>query len=173
MRFSTQDVAFVQRVARRMVGDTDAEDVAQEALLRAFSNRAQFAERAGLRTWLYRITINTGISHLRSRKRSRLVFDIGESRSELASPEEQVASDELRTRIRARICELQPRYRAVVALRYAADCTEGEVAAMLGISIATVKVRGFRARQQMRALMDADAAPQAAPAPWPAHIPVG
>ena len=157
MQLSAKDVDYVRSVARRVVQSDDAaEDIVQESLLRAFVHREQFEGRASLRTWLYRITVNTAIAEIRRRQRSRLVFeehDIPEE--DVPTPEQRVSTAELGAVLQGELDKLAPMYRNVISLRYAEERTEPEVAEELGLTVATVKVRAHRARQRLRELMAA------------------
>ncbi len=59
------------RVARRFVGDQDAQDCVQDALLQAFRNIDRFEGRSSIGTWLYRIVVNAALQRLRARSRDR------------------------------------------------------------------------------------------------------
>lgn len=150
------DRRFVYAVARRIVGcANDADDVTQDALLLAYRHRAAFRGEARYRTWLYRIASTTAISFLRRRKRSReQLVDDGVLDAMIAdaaaSPEAQVADRDTQRFVHRAIAGLAPAYRDVVLWRISADETEAETAARLGISVANVKVRAFRAREQLR-----------------------
>ncbi|HEY0478023.1 MAG TPA: sigma-70 family RNA polymerase sigma factor [Kofleriaceae bacterium] len=150
------DRRFVYAVARRIVGcANDADDVTQDALLLAYRHRAAFRGEAKYRTWLYRIASTTALSFLRRRRRSREQLEDGGAldafvADDVRSPEAEVADLDTRRFVRRAIAELEPRYRDVVLWRISADETEAETAARLGISVANVKVRAFRARAQLR-----------------------
>lgn len=151
LTFHAADLAFVRNVVARVVGDTDAPDVAQEAVLRAFLKRDQFRGEAGYRTWLYRVALTTALGHLRTRHRRQPLLEIPETATaDAPSAEEHVAALQTRRRIQAEVTALRPQLRDVVALHYARDLSAAEVARELGISVANVKVRAFRAREILR-----------------------
>jgi RNA polymerase sigma-70 factor (ECF subfamily) len=153
------DRRFVYAVARRIVGSAnDADDVTQDALLLAFRHRAAFRGEARYRTWLYRIASTTALSFLRRRRRSREQLGQGDSVDALVpddakSPEAEVADRDAARVVRRAIAELDPKYRDVLLWR--ASATESETAARLGISVANVKVRAFRDREQLRGALAA------------------
>ncbi|MDX2091437.1 MAG: RNA polymerase sigma factor [Kofleriaceae bacterium] len=155
MQLTESDVSYVRAVARKLVGEVDADDVAQDALLKAHAKRAQFEGRSQLRTWLYRITTNTAFALLRTRRRARIVLEEADAIDPAASPEKVLGREALEERVCRLVSELEPKYRDVIVLRYANEHTESEVAGALGLSVATVKIRAFRARTRLRELMAA------------------
>ncbi|HEY4181129.1 MAG TPA: sigma-70 family RNA polymerase sigma factor [Kofleriaceae bacterium] len=153
--FNADDRDFVYAVARRIVGaPSDAEDVAQEALLLAFRNRDAFRGESKYRTWLYRIAATTALGHLRRKARSReqLATDHEALARELPAdspPADRVLADQQAIcLVRAALAQLDPKYRDVMLLR--ANRTEVETAERLGISVGNVKVRAHRARKQLQ-----------------------
>lgn len=146
---------FVYSVVRRIVRDPDdAGDVAQDALVLAHRHRASFRGRSSYRTWLYRIATTTALGHLRRRRRSREDLLGGAAVAEAVhdpapSPADHLASRQDAERLHSALATLNDDYRAVVMLR-ADALTEAEVAQHLGLSVANVKIRAFRARQRLR-----------------------
>ena len=144
-----------------MKNESDAEDVAQEAFLKAFRKLAGFRGQAKFSTWLISITLNEARGRLRRHSTVRM-----ESLDE--SPEEgghispallrdwrEVPSEALeRKEIRAILIEaighLSPLYREVLLLRDVEEFSTEETAAALTISPGTVKVRLHRARMMMQ-----------------------
>lgn len=155
--FTAADRQFVLGIARRIVGDTDAPDVAQDALLRAYHYRDRFRGESAYRSWLFRITTSVSLSHLRRRRRHQTVVTTAlqeESESfpaDADSPEELVALAQQRRRLREGLDQLEPGYADVLRLRFEHDMTEEAVAQQLGMTVANVKIRAFRARQRLRA----------------------
>lgn len=155
--FTAADRQFVLGIARRIVGDIDAPDVAQDALLRAYHYRDRFRGESAYRSWLFRITTSVSLSHLRRRRRQQTVVTTAlheESESfpaEAHSPEELVAQAQQRRRLREGLDQLEPGYADVLRLRFEHDMTEEAVAQQLGMTVANVKIRAFRARQRLRA----------------------
>ena len=149
--FGLEDRQFVYRVARRIVlSDEDADDVAQDALLIAHRNLANFRGDSRLRTWLFRIATTTALGYLRRARRAR--EHVPASEVALADPgnsaEASLAEAEMGVLVREAVGALPPLYRDVLLAR--ADASEAEVAAALGISVANVKIRAHRARKQLR-----------------------
>ncbi|HEY4058543.1 MAG TPA: RNA polymerase sigma factor [Kofleriaceae bacterium] len=153
--FSADDRNFVYAIARRIVGTpSDAEDVAQEALLLAYRNRDSFRGESRYRTWLYRIAATTALGHLRRKARSReqLATDHDALARELptdAAPADRALADQQAVvLVKAALQQLDPKYRDVMLLR--ANRTEVETAERLGISVGNVKIRAHRARKQLQ-----------------------
>jgi RNA polymerase sigma-70 factor (ECF subfamily) len=155
--FGAGERRFVYAIARRIVRtDEDAEDVAQEALLLAHRHRASFRGESAVQTWLYRIATTTALGHLRRAKRTRAQVALADADLDLADsakPADQAIADaELSALVREEVAKLKPVYREVLLVR--ADVNEHETAERLGISVANVKVRAHRARNQLRAALE-------------------
>ena len=153
---SSADRNFVLAIARRILRcEHTANDATQDALLSAFRHYAGFRGDAAFRTWLYRIALTTALGYLRKQRRSRedMLEDQGLLPKELVDPaprpDQVAAANELCARVRAVLPEVPRMQRDVLELRLA-DHTEPEIAAALGISVANVKIRAFRARTQLR-----------------------
>ena len=139
----------------------EAEDAAQETVLKAFRNLNQFRGEAKFGTWLVTIAINESRMRLRSRQRFRLEsLDAPLSddpdyvplqiRDWREIPSQALERQELREAlIRALAC-LDDKYREVLVLRDVQLLSVAETAAILGITTGNVKVRLLRARLQMR-----------------------
>jgi RNA polymerase sigma-70 factor, ECF subfamily len=163
--FTAEDRAFVTAVARRIVGDEDAAaDVTQDALLLAFRYRDSFRGTSRYRTWLYRIAATTALSHLRRRRRRRADQTVSMSNLEGGEldlpalgpdPFTLVASAEAAAQVRHHLARLDPRYREVLVRRFEDGGSEDEVATALGLSVANVKIRTYRARHALRAALAA------------------
>ncbi|HLY36890.1 MAG TPA: RNA polymerase sigma factor [Candidatus Binatia bacterium] len=140
------------RLARAVVRDaSEAEDVVQEAFVRAFEHLDQFAGRARFATWLMRIAVHEASARLRRRGR---YMDIEDSMPTLASgaagPEQRTADRELGHAIEAAVDALPEVFGAVFVLRDVEGLSTAETAACLGINAETVKTRLHRARALLR-----------------------
>lgn len=166
------DHRFVYAVARRIVrDDTDAADVAQDAMLQAHRYRASYRGDASYRTWLYQIATRAALSSLRRDRNSRRkVAAASADPSALpsdASPPPPADHGEILdgqaalARVAAQLGALDPKYRRVLELRFCEGRSERETAAALGLTTATVKVRTFRAKGMLRARLGLPAAPVA------------
>ena len=141
--------------------DAEAEDVLQEAYVRAYRDLAQFEGRARFSTWLTRIAIHEALA--RGKKRRRFVsLDDGERQPAMVdrlqatdpSPEDRAASTELHGVIHRAIDRMPEGLRAVFMLREVEGLDTDETAECLGLSAANVKVRLHRARALLRSAID-------------------
>ena len=141
------------RVARGVLRNTaDAEDVAQEALLRAYRRFDRLRDRSRFRAWLVRIAFRLALDRLRSGKRRELrdtLWSQPEHQPPAATAENLAASNEFQARLENALAELPEKLRLVLLLAAMEGHTIEEIAGMLGISTGTVKSRIFYARKQL------------------------
>ena len=152
----------VFRIAQHITQNReDAEDVVQEAFLKAYGNLAQFQEQSKFYTWLVRIAVNEALMKLRKRKPERTVSldeDIKTEDDSLPreiadwspNPEQQYNQSELREILSKTIQGLPPGFRTVFVLRDVEGLSTEETAAALELSVPAVKSRLLRARLQLR-----------------------
>jgi RNA polymerase sigma-70 factor (ECF subfamily) len=127
-----------------------AEDVVQEALVKAYEKLGSWRGDSSLGTWLHRIVYTTAVSSLRGQRivaDAAALPDLGEEEGEWEVTEANIA------RMRRAIGELSPADRAVVTLFYLEERSVREVAAIVGEKEGAVKVRLHRARARLRAIM--------------------
>jgi RNA polymerase sigma-70 factor (ECF subfamily) len=148
----------------------DAEDVSQEAMLKALKNIRQFRAEARFSTWLIQITVNEALMR-RRRERTVQMENIdghrsgrGEEESEYAPrdfadwreiPSEALERKEVRQRLAEALATLDRKYREVFMLRDMEHLNIQETAEALGITVASVKTRLLRARLMLRDLLAA------------------
>jgi RNA polymerase sigma-70 factor (ECF subfamily) len=144
----------VYAIALRLTGSpTDAEDVMQDALLRAFRGWTAFRGEANPSTWLYRITVNAAAERARTRQREPEFSeptedqDVPDWSSDVA---QIVAQQELRREIDAAIARLPMDLRIVLVLRDIEGQSTAETMAILDMSEGKVKARLHRARVILR-----------------------
>jgi len=155
-----QTRAYVRSVAMKYVRDEqDAEDVTQDAMLLAHRYRDSFRGESRYSTWLYRVTATAALMFLRKQRRlAREVPASGTVVDDDGTPllERQASPADLRNEVIARrdcgvvaeaVARLGAKYPAVFWKRYGEGRTESEIADELGLSVAAVKTRAFRARQ--------------------------
>ncbi|MEO7136473.1 MAG: sigma-70 family RNA polymerase sigma factor [Gemmatimonadales bacterium] len=138
----------------------DAEDLLQDATLRAFEGFESLRDEAAGKSWLFTILVRTHLNLVRSRKRRRetMASDLDEAGFEDAlaawttvpTPEQVTGDKELRERIAAAFDALDPQLRAVAHMVDLEGFTQREVASMLDIPEGTVASRLFRARRVLR-----------------------
>jgi RNA polymerase sigma-70 factor, ECF subfamily len=146
------------RVARAILrNDGEAEDVMQDAYVRAYQHLNQFAGKAAFSTWLTRIAVNEALGRLKLRNRiDQLDIEEQYEESVMAAqenapdPEAKASTGELRELLEAALLELPEPYRAVVMLRDIEEMNTSETAAALGLTEENVKVRLHRGRLMIR-----------------------
>ena len=155
----------VYKLALRMTANpADAEDCAQEAFVKAFRSLASFRGDASFSSWLYRLTTNTCLDLLRSRKRKGEVsltdsddtdaeWDIPDGAD---SPEEFAVRKETRETVREALRKLPPDFREVLLLRELGGLSYEEIGQQMSLEAGTVKSRIFRARKKLAAILTAD-----------------
>lgn len=150
----------VYHLALRLCGTPeDAMDVAQEAFLAAWRALPDFRGEAGFATWLYRLTSNAAIDHLRKTKKQQgeVSLDDDESRLELPDdapgPQEVAEGGELRSAVAAGLRQLGEDHRQVLVLRELQQLSYDEIADTLGLDLGTVKSRLSRARSALRKIL--------------------
>lgn len=145
-----------RNLAALLGGTSDADDIAQEAFLRAYRSLAAFKAGSPFRPWLLRIVVNQASNHRRSRRRREVrnaLFVYRNLESPIGPAETAELSDD-RRRIARALAQLPDNDRRVLAVRYLLDCSERETAQILGWRIGTVKSRASRAIAKLRTLMD-------------------
>ncbi len=150
-RFVNEHLRRIFRLIYRIVGNVhDAQDLTQEAFIKALQRQEQLKDEQKSAQWLSRIATNTAIDFLR--KHGRVTFceitDARETRSE--SPEAFVLRSEQRTWLAAGMERLTPRERAALVLRDMEDLPADEVARRLDCSKATVRSHIANARTKLK-----------------------
>lgn len=149
----------VFRAARAVVrDDAEAEDIAQEAYVRAYQHLDQFQGRSSFATWLTSIAFHEALARVRKRSRQQEIDAMDESsRDSLpqltvrdGSPEQGASTAEISSLLEDSIDCLPDKYRQVFMLRDVEEMSTTEAAECLGISEENVKVRLHRARALMR-----------------------
>lgn len=150
------------RIAQHIThNEEDAQDVVQDAFLKAYQNLEQFQGNSKFYTWLVRIAVNEALMKLRKRRNDRTVSidedvetDEGTMPREVAdwspNPEQLYGTSELGDILKKTIQGLPPGFRTVFALRDIEGLSTEETAEMLGLSVPAVKSRLLRARLQLR-----------------------
>lgn len=141
----------------RMLGDAqEAEDAAQEAFLRAYSNLHRYDPNHKFSTWLFSIANHHCIDRLRKRRGAWLSIEGNPVLENLAGnsphPERATLVKEQQDEVQRLLDELEPEYRMPLVLRYWEDCSYEEIAEIMDLTIPAVKSRLFRARQQVAKL---------------------
>ncbi len=147
----------IKLVARLLRDPTEAEDVAQEAFVKAYRALGSFRGDSAFYTWLYRIAVNTARNAIASRQRRPLDYEAELSESEqlnLASrlrdndtPESTALSEEIRVTVNDAIEQLPEDLRTAIVLREVEGLSYEEIAAAMDCPVGTVRSRIFRARE--------------------------
>lgn len=143
------------RVLRR---PEEAQEVAQEAFVRAWRGLPAFQRTAQFQTWLYRIVVNLCYNRLPQIKQelNRLVTD--SAAHHLADPRQQVETDllsaELQAVLHQAIDELPEQYRLLITLRYLQELSYNEIVEVTSLPLGTVKTGIHRARALLRSALE-------------------
>jgi len=160
------------RIARAVVhDDSEAEDVVQEAYVRAFTSLADFRGDSSLSTWLSRIVLNEALGRLRRRRPTIDVTSIENRQPEqstvipfpLAStqpdPERTMAQRQIQILLERAIDDLPDDFRTVLVARVVEGMSVEETADLFGLRPETVKTRLHRARRMLRDALEKQAGP--------------
>jgi len=147
------------RLAYRLTGnEQDAEDVVQDALIRAYRRLGSFESRAAFATWLYRIAANCAVDHLRSRQgrdaRHEVLPEAADApESPLPGPDRLAASAEIDRHVRAALADMSPLERTAFTLRHFEGRSINEICRTLGVGSSAAKHSVFRAVRKLRAAL--------------------
>jgi RNA polymerase sigma-70 factor (ECF subfamily) len=148
----------VKLVMRYVRNPAEAEDIAQDAFIKAYRALPQFRGDSAFYTWLYRIAINTAKNAVVARDRNPVDFDLDMTNNEESyemqgrlkdseTPEALVLTDEIRTTVNAAIANLPDDLRTAIVLRELEGLSYEEIAATMDCPVGTVRSRIFRARE--------------------------
>ena len=149
---------LVKLVMRYVRNPAEAEDIAQEAFIKAYRALPQFRGDSAFYTWLYRIAINTAKNAVVSRDRSPIEYDLDRNSSDESydmqarmkdpdTPEGLVLTDEIRSTVNAAIDALPEDLRTAIVLRELEGLSYEEIATAMDCPVGTVRSRIFRARE--------------------------
>jgi RNA polymerase sigma-70 factor (ECF subfamily) len=146
-----QQVIF--NIAYRMMGNRqEAEDVAQEAFVKAYQALDRFDTQHLFAPWIRRIATNTALNRI---KRRRPETELKEEMllAERPGPESQVIAGEVSERLRAAVAALPPNYRAAIELRHFQGLSYQEMSETLHAPLSDIKSWLFRARRKLREVL--------------------
>lgn len=147
----------VFRVAARIVGQDEAEDVSQDAFLRAFHRLERYRGEAPFRSWLLQITQNAALNALARKQRETLDPAPGSQEYSATEPHRQPAVElqrrERKERLGLKLGLLRPDYRALLILRDLEEFSYDEIAQVLDMPLGSVKGRLHRARGELIELL--------------------
>ena len=153
--------AMIFRIAMRIAGSReDAEDIVQDAFLKAFLHLQGFEERSRFSTWVTRIAVNEALTRLRRSRRSPTISiddrtddstSLGDTIADRRpNPEQHYNTFQLRKLLHEAVLSLPDRHKAVLLLRDVEGLCIADTAEMLGLSVPNVKTRLVRARLKLR-----------------------
>jgi RNA polymerase sigma-70 factor, ECF subfamily len=147
----------IKLVARLLRDPAEAEDVAQEAFVKAYRALASFRGDSAFYTWLYRIAVNTARNAMASRQRRPLDYEAELTEGEQSTvearmrhtdtPEATVLSEEIRETVNRAVAALPEDLRTAIILREIEGLSYEEIAAAMDCPVGTVRSRIFRARE--------------------------
>ncbi|WP_413304590.1 RNA polymerase sigma factor SigW [Bacillus sp. 1P10SD] len=151
----------VYQLCFRMLGNRhEAEDVAQEAFIRAYVNIKSFNQDLKFSTWLFRIATNLCIDRMRKKKPDYyLDAEVAGTEgltmyaqvpSNTPLPENEVESLELHETVQQEILKLPEKYRSAIVLKYIEELSLNEISEILDLPLGTVKTRIHRGREALR-----------------------
>ncbi len=149
------------RYLARLVGEGEAEDLAQSIMLKISESLHDFRGESSLSTWIYRIATNAALDSLRGKARETITEAELESEDDVPpaaqtpSVETSAIREEMNACIREFIERLPENYKTAMVLSEIEGFKNAEIAAILGISLDTVKIRLHRAREKLRKELDA------------------
>ena len=144
-----------------MMGNpVDAHDASQEVFIKLYGSLNKFGGRSSFSTWLYRMTVNTCIDAIRSRKRYQIrnveinsenenVININ-TYANISSPEDEVLRGESKDKIISEIVVLEDKYRIPLVLRDICGYSYKDISDFVGLPLGTIKSNIFRARRMLR-----------------------
>lgn len=154
----------IYRYVLSMARDPDvAEDLTQETFLRALRGLGSLRDRAALVPWLYRLATNVFIDWVRAEGRRRLAYAggkdtdgdlVGEIPDPAARIDRRVEQSEMSECVQDFVDDLPDDFRSVILLHDAHGLSNPEIAEMLGLTLATTKIRVHRARVRLRQALD-------------------
>ena len=142
--------------ALRMVGSQDvAADMVQQALVQGFKKLASCRNPDQVGGWLFRILANQCRDHLRSSRRREVPLQaLPELPSRGTDPSDDAAEAEVRRRLRAALEQLTPEQKEAFVMKHLEGLSYEEIAAVMHLSVAALKMRVHRAREALRGLLE-------------------
>ena len=147
--------------------ENDADDLTMEAFGKAFRNLEQYTSEYAFSTWLFRIASNNCIDFLRKKRAITVSLDSASTSTDSddyeptivvqateLNPEEDLIKSQNTEELMDIVCQLKPRYRQLVELRYFKEFSYDEIAQHMSLPLGTVKAQLFRARELLSNIMN-------------------
>jgi len=156
--FVRQFQKFVYSTSLRFLNSyDDADDITQEVFIKAFSNLHKFKYQSSLKTWLYKITVNTCINFKRKinilRVFTRSDKELTGIDGHINNPEQLFIGQELENKFLKGLATLPEKQRETFALRYFEDMTYEEISKLIGTSTGGLKANYFQAIKKLQAIL--------------------
>ncbi|ORU92959.1 MAG: RNA polymerase sigma factor RpoE [Cycloclasticus sp. symbiont of Poecilosclerida sp. N] len=155
---------IIQLVARYVKDTSEAQDVAQEAFIKAYKALPNFRGESAFYTWLYRIAVNTAKNYLvsRARRLSDYEVDVSDAENyegafrlrESDTPEHLLLSEEIRQTIQQAIASLPEELKKAICYREFEGLSYEQIAVEMDCPVGTVRSRIFRAREAVDKVLD-------------------
>jgi len=159
---------LVHDLVSRMLGDAvEAEDIAQDAFVKAYLSLRDFRGESRFSTWVCRIALNRCKDVLRKQRRAPWTRprhedgpEVAEVADERETPVDSLERCEREAALHRALVRLPVKYREVIVLRHIEGMEFHEIGRVLGIAVGAAKVRAFRAREMLRRLLPSEGAPR-------------
>lgn len=151
------DRAIYHLAYRTLHDQEEARDVAQEAFFKAYRSLRTFKPGAKFSTWLFSITYHACCDRL-SRRRRYSNEELPERADRAPGPESEAIANDEAQRLRNAIAALPEKYRTVITLYHLQGRQYEEIAQVLGVPMGTVKTHLFRAKEQLRKILNQETA---------------
>ncbi len=145
------------RIAYRIVNDREvAEELCHDAYIKLYERLDQLPDQAQAKYWLIRVVKNMALNYAKRKGRERKAYEkvLYEPSCKVDTGEETVLKQEAHEAVQHALAKLPEKFRSVLVLKEYACLSYREIGKILNISEANVKVRAFRAREKMMALLD-------------------
>ncbi|MBV1756548.1 MAG: sigma-70 family RNA polymerase sigma factor [Dethiosulfatibacter sp.] len=163
----SDNVRFAYNIALKMLKNKeDAEDISQEALIKAYKSIESFKMDSSFRTWIYRIVVNTCLDYIRKHKTTVISIDKSiqtehnefqiEIEDHRPSPDEIFERKQTQKMVVEALNQLDDDFRTAIILRDIQDFSYEEISDILTCSLGTVKSRISRGRQKLREIIEKD-----------------
>jgi RNA polymerase sigma-70 factor, ECF subfamily len=138
---------MVRNVLYNMTGAEHLDDLTQEAFLKIWKGLPRFAFRSSIKTWVYRVSVNTAIDHLK--KRALRLTSLDDS---LAAPEIETSAVNEKA-LNDALKQIDEMHRSVIVLYYFEELKIEEISKILELPVGTVKSRLNRAREKLKTIL--------------------
>ena len=144
-------------VASRLVGREEAFDVVQDGFLAAYRAIASFRQEAQFTTWLHRIVLNCCYARLRRSDHGQPDLEMPvDASDDRPGPSDAAERSDLRAALERALARIKPEFRETFVLVEFGDLDHAQVAEVLGVQLGTIKSRMSRAREALRAILEAE-----------------